>query len=510
MSLVVGAPPPRPPRILLVHPSSRGRAALAATRATSEHMGLAYLSAALATASSVPTILDFENTPMNPRRFADYVSDGGFDVVGFSPTSKSSSDAIESLKLAKRSAPNVVAIWGGHLATGLRHDAFNLVPELDVVVLGDGIGPIVLIDAAMRSGRTLPRHPQVLINPRSGIPVVDVQLNKPPPLWHDLVPARYLPESSYRERGARVVTSLGCPYDCTFCTTPFFSGRKVARRSVEHTIEEIDQLVNLGAERIWINDDLFIDGSTRSKKWAREFCVNLHRRHPLVRFRALCRSDTFQSDPELLAFLARNGMDAIFIGLESGDDDTLSELSKRTTVSDGLWIAREIERLGLVLQPGFIMFTPQTTLQRLRNNIEFLFKIQELYRMFPVTRTAVAFPGTQLWNQMHAKDDVDAERSTPCIAYPRFQSSEVRYLSIAFEYLEEQLASMDSELYDLRVRGVMHQSTRLTLSKVFRTKLLETIDLAEAAPGPERIITSFDGFEKVVRTIVASTVNRIH
>jgi hypothetical protein len=66
------------------------------------------------------------------------------------------------------------------------------------------------------------------------------------------------------------------------------------------------------------------------------------------------------------------GFDEILIGLESGSDDTLARLGKRTTVEQNRRALRILRSYGIEPNVGFIMFEPASSLDDVRVNLEFL------------------------------------------------------------------------------------------------------------------------------------------
>jgi radical SAM superfamily enzyme YgiQ (UPF0313 family) len=461
--------------VALVHPTTETPAALANTLAGSEHLGLAYLAAALARAGRSVEIFDLEGS-LNPEKEILRLMDLRPAIVGFSPTSASSSNAIEVMAQIRQQLPESLFLWGGHLATGVGPRLLNEVPQLDGVVVGEGerIFP-ALVDVWIRNQKGLAAnniHWRTGIELSHRIPILG-------PSWDNLFPVRGKSIEQYRTTGARVLSSMGCPFDCSFCTTPGFSNRRVTRRSVSHLVAEMVALNrDLGVWRFWFNDDIFLDGSRSSRERAWEFAERLIEELPGVRYRVLCRVDTIVKDESLLAQLMRSGLDAVYVGLESGSDTVLAELSKRSRVADNVQSVQKLRTAGLFIQPGFIMFTATTTHGNLRENVRFLVEAGLLYRAFPLTRTALAFPGAALW-----KDDAmrfDHTRSTSFLRYPKFEYSGVESLSVIMEEVEIWSAQYDSKMY---ARALTHSLSELDYKKLsgsLTSAMNRLIDAAEA------------------------------
>ena len=67
-------------------------------------------------------------------------------------------------------------------------------------------------------------------------------------------------QDAWLEKGegktASLMTTLGCPFDCDFCSRPIF-GNRFRRRDLEAVFDEIEQIRGLGYDSLWIADDNF-------------------------------------------------------------------------------------------------------------------------------------------------------------------------------------------------------------------------------------------------------------
>jgi radical SAM superfamily enzyme YgiQ (UPF0313 family) len=210
-----------------------------------------------------------------------------------------------------------------------------------------------------------------------------------------------------------------------------------------------------GAHRFWINDDLFCDGSATSQRRALAIVSMMHRAVPGLRFRAMLRSDLVARRPEFIRQLQANGLEAVFVGLESGNERDIHVYRKRLTVAQNVKTSEVLRELGVFLQIGFIMFSPQSTIASVIENAEFLRHIRQLYRFMPLSRTVQLFPGTALWN---SQLPIDEERSTIYMKIPKFRDHAVNVLSRAFEHLEEEFATSDRAVYQRAHSGLVPDS----------------------------------------------------
>lgn len=469
-----------PCSILLIHPSTKKRAPLSASLAKSEHLGLSYLVSALKLSNHSCRILDLESSPIEPATLASQIVKDQLKVIGFSPTSQSALNAIEIMAEIRKLSNNIIFIWGGHLTSGLREELFNHVPLVDAIVIGDGIPLISMIVETATKNNAIPKHEKILINPKTAFSAIKVSHNPFTPTWDELIPTRTLSSAEYRRYGVRILTTLGCPFDCVFCTTPFIFGSKIIYRKIPHIISEIKNLhTKFGANRIWINDDLFLNPSPKSHIRALEFAKAFSKISNNLKFRPLCRPDSFKKNPGIIELLSSYGMDIVFIGFESGDNNTLNYLKKHTNtkISKNTYI--QLQKAGIKTQIGFIMFTPNATINSLRRNVDFLYDIDQLYRIFPTTRTIQGFPGTKLWKSLCETDQYDKARSSNFLLYPRFKNPFIREISMAFESLEEDFSEFDGFMYEAQLMGKLSNEIHYQVSKKIYKIIHEAISMAE-------------------------------
>jgi anaerobic magnesium-protoporphyrin IX monomethyl ester cyclase len=492
---------PREPHAVLIHPSTGGDAATSATLAGSEHLGLGYLGAALESSGVRTEIVDLQAAADDRSEVLDLVASGDVTFVGISPTSRSVGTTVDLMDDIRALDPECLVCWGGHLATALRAETFEYFPQVDLVCLGLAetfIGPLVV---SLATAREVPAALPVIVNPRS-------RLGEGHPCgrgatWKELTPVRASTSEAYGA-GARVITSLGCPYDCVFCTTPEFSGRRVDRRDAEHVIEEVAALqANCETSRIWLNDDLFVTRAPSSRAWTADFARSLHERLPSARFRPMVRADTFRDDPALLDLLVACGMDTVFVGIESGSAAGLDALNKRTTVDVNRWIVEELERRAVVLQPGFIMYSPGASIDTLRENASFLREVGELYRFFPLTRAVSIYPGTALWRASDA-EGFDRARSDHVLRAPVFGDPVVTRMAAAYEIVEELVAPIDAILYRARGDRRLGREARSDIGELIEDVFLESLAIARSADTSavvEAVMSRSDEVELLAREL---------
>ena len=78
----------------------------------------------------------------------------------------------------------------------------------------------------------------------------------------------YAKEEIKEKQTAYLITSRGCPVNCSFCSTSSFWGQKVRMNSPERVGLEVEYVKSLGAKRIFFHDDTFNLGIERTTRIA--------------------------------------------------------------------------------------------------------------------------------------------------------------------------------------------------------------------------------------------------
>ncbi len=193
---------------------------------------------------------------------------------------------------------------------------------------------------------------------------------------------------------ALIVTDKGCPYSCSFCLSPVISGKKIRSRSNENIIGEIkDCIEKYNITNFFFRSDTFTANRTKII----EFCRLLIKEelNSKINWVATARADTL--DEELVRIMKQSGCSLVAIGFESGNNESLSLMNKKTTTEINLQAAKickkyKIEILGYFLT-GF-PWEDEQDLTKLKNHI---FEINADYIEISVV---VPFPNTPIYNEL--------------------------------------------------------------------------------------------------------------
>jgi len=245
------------------------------------------------------------------------------------------------------------------------------------------------------SGKILSNPPAELVNPNE-LPI---------PAW-DLLPMdRYRAHNwhSWSNKNQRkpygiIYTSLGCPYNCSFCCiNAIFGKRKIRYRDPKLVINDIDYLVkNYGIKNIKIIDEMFALNEGHVTK----LCDLIISRKYDLNIWAYARVDTLND--KMLKSMKRAGFKWLALGFESGNKKIRYGVTKgRFGNEEILKIVRKIRDSGINMVGNFIFGLPGDNLKTMHDTLNMAKELNCEYTNFYV---CMAYPGSQLYEDADPAD----------------------------------------------------------------------------------------------------------
>lgn len=192
-----------------------------------------------------------------------------------------------------------------------------------------------------------------------------------------------------------MITSRGCPFQCTYCVRPHFG--KICRfRSAGNIVEEFKDCIELGIKEILIYDDTF----TINKARVMEFCKKMidEKFGEKIKWDIRSRIDTV--DIEMIKVLKKAGCDRIHFGIESANDRVIKILKKNIDLSKAKDIFKIARTEGISPFAYFMIGSPTETREEILNTIDFAVKINPAYAQITIT---TPFPETEMYKDMLEK-----------------------------------------------------------------------------------------------------------
>lgn len=205
--------------------------------------------------------------------------------------------------------------------------------------------------------------------------------------WHTLH------DGSPRQPYAVTYTSMNCPYSCNFCSLKALYNWKnnVYYRDSSAFIKEIDLLVNkYGVRNIKFWDEHF----TVNHNHVNEICDKLIERHYDLNIWAYARVDTVE--PKTLDKMWKAGINWLGFGFESGSDEVLNNVSKKSSLSQAKQAVKQTHEAGINVIGNFIFGLSGDSLQTMQRTLDFAKLLEiEFVNMY----YCESLPGTPLYNE---------------------------------------------------------------------------------------------------------------
>ena len=167
--------------------------------------------------------------------------------------------------------------------------------------------------------------------------------------------------------------SRGCPFSCDFCNVTALFGHRPRTKNASQVIAELDSLYRLG----WRSSVFFVDdnliGNQKHLKTELLPALIEWRRDKIGATFSTEVSINLADDPELLRLMVEAGFGAVFVGIETPDEASLAECSKKQNLKrDLIEDVKRIQRAGLEVQGGFIIGFDHDTASTFQRLVEFI------------------------------------------------------------------------------------------------------------------------------------------
>lgn len=391
----------RPLRVCLVRPP-----VVTAPRTLSYYgavppLGLAYVAAAAREAGHVVHVVDgagealdrieHRRTPVGTLAWQGLSIDAiaarvpdGVDAIGIGLTFLHEWPTVNELALAlRRRHPRAAIVAGGETATAYAEHILAECGAIDACVLGEGEVAFTGLLEALAAGASIASAASTATRAAGGAIVQTPRAPRirdldalPWPAW-DLFPLeRYLERHQGsgvdRGRSIPVLTSRGCPYRCTFCSSPAMWSTRYARRDPERVLDEIEAWVDrYRIDNVDVNDLTAL----LTKDWILELCAAIERRRLAVSWQLPSGTRSEAVDAEAAEAMFRAGCRNFTYAPESGSERELRRIEKRVDLRALRRSLRAAVRAGIRTHASVIIGMPHEDARDVLESLELLVKL---------------------------------------------------------------------------------------------------------------------------------------
>jgi anaerobic magnesium-protoporphyrin IX monomethyl ester cyclase len=354
-------------------------------------MGLYSVAAVLRENHYDVEVLDWHEANTTPERVKEELDDKKPDVIGFSVLHGNRWGAIDIARTAKRLKPKVEIVFGGIGATFLWAHLLRNFPEVDYVVLGEGEWTFLNLvrhfeekrDQGIAEIRGIAyRESGKILKTGTPDPLTDLD-SLPIPAKHYTYP--------------HVSSSRGCAWNCSFCGSPQFWGRKIRWRSPQRFVEELEMLYQKGVSFFYFSDDTF----TMKPERVIEICNRIIEKNLKISWYAISRVDHVEE--EMLCWMRKAGCIQISYGVESGSERIRKALGKPIESRQIKRAFALTTRYGILSRAYFIYGAPEESWETVQETIDLMEDIKPLSTIFYILDV---FPGTRLYRDLKRRHGI--------------------------------------------------------------------------------------------------------
>lgn len=184
-----------------------------------------------------------------------------------------------------------------------------------------------------------------------------------------------------------ILTARGCPYNCSFCNSPFKNSYRA--RSIENVVKEFEYIQGELPEvkEVMIEDETF----AANKKRTIELCNLMVKRGIKLAWSCNARVNT---NYETLKAMRSAGCRLLCVGFESPTQTALDSVNKKTTKQQQLEFMENTRKLGLLVNGCFILGLIGDTKETIAETVEFAKELNPYTTQF---YPLMVYPGTEAY-----------------------------------------------------------------------------------------------------------------
>ncbi|MCZ2808080.1 MAG: radical SAM protein [Candidatus Bathyarchaeota archaeon] len=402
-------------------------------------LGILYCAGVLREAGIEVSLLDQPAKHFSLDQTVNWVKKEDPDIIGFSVLLSTAKEAPKIAERVKTENPNITVVFGSHHATFNAERILKKYPFVDIIVRGEGEHTSLEIARCLEKQRNLDKVEGITFRKNGRI-----VSNPDRPLNKDIdalpFPDRNLAGVQYVSTifGAKINTrkfttmlsSRGCPFNCSFCGIRKFTRRAWRPRSVENVMAELEYLQSEGYEQFLFADDNF----TLNAKRVSKLCRSIKKEGMDIEW--FCDSRVDHISYDMFRDMVNAGCRCLFFGIESANQRILDYYRKGITPEQSEKAVRKARKAGIdIIVGSFIVGAPDETQREIINTLQFANKLDI---DVPDVNILGAQTGTDIWNDLVAKGLLNEnEQWEDEICIPRDVPTPVPYeevRSLIFEY----------------------------------------------------------------------------
>ncbi len=337
------------------------------TKSYSPSLGLLYVAAVLEKEGFEVIIIDGQSEKFTVDQMVTKALKYDPLAFGVTGTTENRFNVINLLNKIKQKNKDLLTFWGGPHATLTFRNIMEKIDSVDVVVRGEGETIVSRLLSQYIKKESFENIPGIAYRSKggkiidTGNPQIIMNIDSIPwPARHLVNLKKYSSNLEGRSEisAVGIISSRGCPNDCSFCANVLLGQRVLRRRQPVKFVDELEFLHKYYGYRgfnFW-DDTLTVD-----KGHIEAICNEIIKRGLDIVWYARVRVDTV--DRDILSLMRKAGCEVLGFGIESGSERILNKINKKTNLAQIKQAVKISSELGFRVRCFFIFSMPEETFQ---------------------------------------------------------------------------------------------------------------------------------------------------
>lgn len=342
---------------------------------------MTYVMSAVATRHSVYLIDRMQQRKGFSAYLLNQIKEKKPAVAAFSVNSYTVKQAVLLSEKIKEELPEIKIVFGGPGPTIMPGEILSF-SAVDAICIGEGEVSFLEYLNALEEGISLDKIKGIWVKKKDGkiikndLRPFETDLDSFPfPNWDYWDIETYMNFGEIAPGTIRVLTSRGCPFDCSFCSNPLWQksipGSYYRRRRPEKIIEEIKEnfakYKKKGLRFLMISDSIFALDNNHTRRFCQLYLEEgLARKLP---WGAQVRAGSV--DSSLANLMGKAGCQRINISIESGNDYMRNQIYKKNVSREQIRISvKSFQQVGILVRSFVMMGGPEDTPQRFNQTLD--------------------------------------------------------------------------------------------------------------------------------------------
>jgi radical SAM superfamily enzyme YgiQ (UPF0313 family) len=312
----------------------------------------------------------------------------------------------------KKKYPKIIIVAGGEHSSSIPEYVLKNCPSIDYVIRGEGEFSMLEFSHNLFYGKSTSSIPGICFVDNEN-KFIDNGFSKriqhidklPRPAWHLLKPENYFTNSftiglaKGKLRNMPILATRGCPYQCTFCSSPSMWTTRYLMRDPKEIVDEIEWLI----KEYEANDFEFFDLTAIIKKsWILDFCDELKKRKiNNITWQLPIGTRSEILDEETLKAIYDSGCAYICYAPESGSEKSLNIIKKRVKLDRLIESIKVAAKIGHTVKLNFIIGFPHETLIDCLKSVFFGIYCSFRFGIYDVNFAMFSpYPGSELFEKL--------------------------------------------------------------------------------------------------------------